>query len=181
MNLKRTSAFAGAAACALTLGFTSLASADASSRTMANTFPVANKLCTEVKAGGGNAKLKAEATQIIADCTTLETKFQELTKTAIAGQTVVRTALAADKVAFKTACPKVISTRAACRIAKRTLLLDKHRLSLQRFSVDFTFLKGLEAARLAFWTSVRSLPGGAHLKADAVINPPTPPKGAKTH
>ena len=181
MTLKRTSAFVGAAACALTLGVTSLASADAAHQTFATTFPLANALCTKVKAGGGGAKLKANATQIIADCTTLEMKFQELNKAALTGQAAVRTALHADNVAFHTACPKPVTDRAACRTARRTLQADIHRLFVQRFNVDFTYLKGLEAARLAFWTSVKALPGAASLQADAVIHTPKLGKGKSHH
>jgi len=181
MNPKRISAFAGAAACALSLGVASLASANASQHTVANTFPVANKLCTEVKAGGGNARIKAEATQITALCTTLETTFQGLTKTAITGQTTVATALAADRVAFKTACPKATVTRTACRTAKATLRAQVRSLFVARFTVDFTYQKGLEADRLAFWTGIKALPGAKGLKPDAAIVIPKPPKGVKVH
>ena len=181
MNPKRISAYAGAAACALSLGVTSFASANASQRTMANTFPVANKLCMEVKAGGGNARVKANAAAITTDCTTLETTFNELTKTAITGQTTVRAALVANGVTLKTACPKPTTVRAVCRTTRRTVQVSNRKLFIQRFEIAFTYQKGLEAARLAFWTAIKALPGDKGLKADSTIPLPTPPKGLKIH
>jgi hypothetical protein len=182
MDLKRTSAFAGAAVCAISLGVTSLASAKVSTRTFANTFPFANKLCTETKAGLGNAHRKADAAAIIADCTTLEMKYQELTKAASTGQAAVRTAIANDKASFQTACPKppTASTPAvrvaACRTAKHNEQVTFRHIAVQRFEVINNFVKGLQSARLTFWTAIHALPGASSIKPDVPIPSPTPPK-----
>lgn len=181
MDTKRITAFAGAAACAVSLGATSLASASNTPPTFANTLPFANKLCTEVKAGAGNAHRKAVAPKIIEDCTELETKFQELRSAELLGMTSVRAGFAANKLAFDTACPKPTATtntpaqRVACHAAKRLRQATAHRLFLQRFTVITTFIKGVDEARLKFWTAIKALKGQNSIKPDATIPLPKHP------
>ena len=184
MNWRRMAALAGAAACAFSLGVTSVTSANVSGRTFANTFSIANKLCMEVRANGPNKHRKAFATQIIADCTALEMKFQELTTTALAGQAAIRTALAANKTTFQAACPKVPTSstppaaRRACNTAAHNRQVVFHKLAFQRFEVLFTYHKGLDEARFTFWSAIKALPGSKGIKVDAVIPLPKPPKGS---
>jgi hypothetical protein len=171
MNFKRMTACAAALACGATLGVTSMASADAAHGTFANALPIANGLCTHVRAGKEAKRLQPFATQIIADCTTAETEYTAARSTAVAGQAAVRAAALLDKAAFKTACPKFTTAHATCVTAKHTIQAEFRKLSIQRFNVDLTYLKTVESIRVKFWTAIHSLPGAKHVKTDAKIKP----------
>jgi hypothetical protein len=169
MNFKRITVCVCALACAATLGASGIASALATHRTLANTYPEITRLCEAVRAGKGPSQVRTFTTQVLADCATLEAKFHELTTTAIAGQTAVLNAIALNRATFHATCPKIGKTRpAAIRPACRAADSEYLRLLSQLHQVGSTYVKALHVARDAFWTAVDSLPG-VHLGPGAAV------------
>jgi hypothetical protein len=169
MNFKRITACSAAIACGATLGMSSAAGADAAHATFANMYPVANSLCTHVRAGTEANRLKPFATQVQTACTTAETEFTAARTAALTGQAAVRNAMALNHATYKAACPKFAKSHPACVTAGRNAQATYKKLAAQRRVVDSTFGKAVEAIRKKFWASIHSIPGAKHLRTDKPI------------
>ena len=177
MNLKRFTARTGALAAAAALGLGASAGAAPSNHTLQNTFPVAAKLCSDIRTPGTNHPLlRKYSTQVLEDCTALESKFTTATTAAIAAEAPIRTALLADRTAFRSKCAgRGAAVKSACRTAKRLVQTDIHKLFVERLALSHTYIGELIAARTAFWAAIHSLPGAKNVPADSKTETPKVP------
>jgi hypothetical protein len=167
-------AAAGALALALPGAAGATTNAKPGDRTFQETYPAATRVCARVAAGTENKHLKQFATQVTADCTTLQNAFNASQTTVLAARTAILPVLAADRAAVHAACPgsKVNPTVAACVKAHKSLDAQIKSLSASLHAAYRAYGSAVEAARVAFWTAFKSLPGEKHAKTDLPVPAP---------
>src|ERR1700716_2224861 len=98
--------FAGVAAvlaATVTLALPAVAGAKAGDRTFQQTYPVASQLCAKVAAGKEGKRLKRFATQVLADCSALQSGFTAAQSTVLAARAALTAQIAADHAAIAAA------------------------------------------------------------------------------
>ena len=159
-----------AAASALALSAPGIAGAAApGSLTFEQTFPLASRLCAKVAAGTENKHFKANAADVSADCTTLQSTFTTAQSTVVAIRAAILPTLAAEKAAVHAACPDPKVVKAACRKVHRADDAAILSMARQLRAARHSYFKGIESARKTFWTAIKSLPGEKHIKVDKPI------------
>lgn len=155
---------------ATALALPAAANAKAGDRNFPQTFPVASRLCTEIAQGVGHKRLRKFAPQILADCAQLEARFNSAHAAVLAAEASLASARATAHVAALAACAGPALHSEACHKARR----KEHRmdkvLGHQRTHAARVYYRTVEAARLAFWSAIRPLPGGEKLREDAPIS-----------
>jgi hypothetical protein len=166
--------FAGAlVVAASTAAFAAPAAATGSragERTFQKTYPVASRLCTEIATGTGLRRLRQRpfSTQILADCSALQSGFNAAQSALLAARASTASARAADKAIAKTACAAAAAHTAACASTRHRvgqLLSALYTAQIRQIHVYYT----VEANRRVFWSAIRGLPGGSRLREDARI------------
>jgi hypothetical protein len=160
-----------------TLAFAASAMALAGTKTFAQTYPHASTLCAKASAGTLNKKLEASKTEVLHACTTLQDPFVGLQTTVTAAESQYAATRAAEKALAKSVCdvrPKTAESRAACdRARAQKLTVDANAL-LTRHDAVHLYFSTLETNRIAFWSTIHSLRGGAGITADPPITQPSP-------
>jgi hypothetical protein len=173
MTLRRRLLGAAAvSACAISLAVPALAGAatpKAGEKTFQQTYPLASKLCASVVAGTEGKHLKRFATQILADCTTLQTAFTAAQSTVLAARTTLTAQITADRAVVTTACPTPKDTAVLCLQTRSQENKAIAALRAQRLLAVRHYYKTVEANRAAFWHAIRALPGEGHAHADQPI------------
>jgi hypothetical protein len=162
-----------AVAAALVLPAGALAKpAPAGTRSFAQSFPVASKLCANALAGTlKSKKLKAQAAAIIADCTELEEAFAAAQLTVNTARTTDNAQIAVDRAAIKAACPPAMVGKPACRSVRATEKVAIKALVANRLAAVHAYYKSVEGLRKAFWSKIRALRGLSHIHADKPVQP----------
>jgi hypothetical protein len=142
------------------------------------TYPYASRLCALNANGQTPARLATSSAQLTAACTQLQTSFAAA-KTAYltAANPLHRQALAVIRQ-YVAICQQDRLNHAprACRSARQAALVTLSTLRTQARAAAQAYRTAIRQARQTFWTTVRSLRGGADLKADSaqVPSPPSP-------
>jgi hypothetical protein len=137
------------------------------------TFPVASRLCNHAANGKLPKLLQTSSTQVLAACSTLRTSFTDAQNTWSTTVGPLKTqAFAALQTARQT-CRQAhqAHTPGVCKAAKKTARQTIGALIAQVRTANQAYHASVEAARQAFWTTIRGLKGGASLPTD----PTTPP------
>jgi exonuclease VII large subunit len=166
---------AGLTACAA-LAAPAAASAQKPLPTFHRTFPVASGLCAHAAAGKLPKKLQASADQVNQACNTLQAAFTQAQSDLQAAVTPLEQQLTDAVNQAKTACQQARQThdRAACKQALADARTTAAGLKGQLKTAFANYRNAANAARKAFWTTIRSLRGGASIKPDG----PVPPQGS---
>jgi hypothetical protein len=157
------------AAAAAPFAVPAAASAAAGDKTIAQSFPVAAGLCAKVTVGTENKHLKLYATQVAADCATLQSEYTAAQSAVLLARTTIATQIASQRALTTAACPTPKDVRVTCVHARRT---DRSAIfALQRQRVRFvrTYYTTTETSRDAFWKAIRALPGEHHIHPDVPI------------
>jgi hypothetical protein len=141
----------------------------AGEKTFQQTYPLASKLCASTVAGTEGKHLKRSATQVLADCTTLQSAFTAAQTTVLAARTTLTAQITADRALVTTACPTPKDTAAVCVQTRTTENKAIATLRAQRLAAVRHYYKTVEANRAAFWKAIRALPGEGHVHADQPI------------
>lgn len=152
-----------ACACALLI-LPTAASARPGSRTFNQTFPIASGLCTNIAAGRGPAKLRADASQIAGLCGSLRTSYLNAQNTYFATVTPLKTQATALVTATRQACATRPS--AICKSTRQTNRPILRGLRAQVRVAGVTYRSTIETARKVFWSQIHTLRGAATLKPD---------------
>jgi hypothetical protein len=173
MTLRRRLLGAAAvSACGISLagpGLAGAATPKAGEKTFQQTYPLASKICASVAAGTESKHLKRFATQILVDCTALQSAFTAAQTTVLAARTTLTAQITADRAAVTTACPTPKDTAAACLQTRSQQSKAIAALRFQRLLAVRHYYKTVEANRHAFWKAFRALPGEGHVRADQPI------------
>jgi hypothetical protein len=161
----------GAAALALTatLGLTSVAGASAGAKSFEKTYPVASRLCANIAKGAGPKRLRKSATQVLADCTSLQSSFNAAGATVLSTDASIASARAAEHALTKARCAGKLEHRQSCVLARHRAVKVLAALERQRIHAARAYYAAVESARRSFWTAIHMLPGGGGLHADAPI------------
>jgi hypothetical protein len=158
-----------AAAVALTLALSGVASANAGKRTFQQTYPLASKLCANVEAGKGPKRLRKSSAQVLADCGALQTSFTAARTAVLSTFASIASARATERASVNTACAGKLAHRASCEHARKKSRSVFDALNREHIHAARAYFAAAEAARRTFWTSIHALPGGADVHADAKI------------
>jgi hypothetical protein len=141
------------------------------------TYPAASSLCARVADGHTPKRLAADAAQITAACTALNTSYaQALTTYQAAVAPIVaqvKTALASIRTARQTA--RQTHDWSAYNTAVQQAIATLKGLRAQVRTAQQAYVASIRSARQTFWTTVHALPGASSLPADT--GNPAPPAG----
>jgi hypothetical protein len=156
-------------ASAISLAVPGVAGAKAGDRTFQQTYPLASKLCASVAAGTEGKHLKRFATQVLADCTALQSTFTTAQSTVLAARATLTAQITADRAAITTACPTAKDQQPLCVQTRsrqgRALGALKHQLA----RAARHYYRAIEASRDRFWKAIRALPGEGRVHEDQPI------------
>ena len=141
----------------------------AGDRTFQQTYPLASRLCASVAAGTEGKHLKRFATQVLADCTALQSNFTSAQSTVLAARAAITTQIAADRAATAAACPKPKDQQPLCLQTRRQKNAAIVTLRHQLIRAAHRYYRTIEASRDHFWKAIRALPGEGHVHEDAPI------------
>ncbi len=144
-------------------------------RSFNHTFPVASGLCTHATNGHLPKRLASSSDAILAACATLHTSFTDAQNTysttvgplKTAGVEALKTLRQTCKDARQAHTPKV------CRTARQATRATIHGLVQQARTAGQTYHASVDAARKAFWTTIKALKGAANVATDPTV-PPAP-------
>lgn len=159
---------AALAAVAATLALPGSAGAVAGSKSFNQTYPVASRLCANVARGAGPKRLHRSATQVLAGCSLLQGAFNAQRASVLAAEASIAHAVAADRAAADASCAGH-THRPPCARARVKERKELGALGRQRVHAARSYYAAVEGARVAFWTAIHALPGGAGLHPDAAI------------
>ena len=148
-----------------------MAGAKAGERTFPETYPRASQLCANVAAGGGPKRLRAYATQVATDCTTLKSGFTAAQTAVLAARTSLESGVAADKAAIAAVCTPPVANHPLCRSTRKSERLAIKALRAEHVAAVHLYYRTIEANRRTFWAAIHSLPGSASVPADTPIPP----------
>jgi hypothetical protein len=175
MSLCRTAAVAAVTAAIATGAVTSSAFASPGDKTLAQTFPVASRICTNTAAGKERPALKPFAAMILADCMALQTAFTAAQTTVVAARTTINAQIATEQAAINAACPRPRTHKHACGLAHRAHDPALTLLHKERAAAVQAYFTSINNARHTFWAAFHSLPGESKVKSDT---PAMPPQGS---
>jgi hypothetical protein len=135
------------------------------------TYPVASKLCAAAERGKVPKRLKGSATQLIQACSTLRASFGDAQGKVRATDNQLKAQLEADLNQRKQACQqaKLSHDRASCKQARKSFVAQRTALHEQQKTANRAYFAAVESARKSFWSTVRSLRGGAGIKPDSPV------------
>jgi hypothetical protein len=169
MNPRRHLGAAATAAAVALLALPGTAGAVAGKRSFAQTFPVASRLCTNIAQGKGPARLRSSAARVIADCSALQGSYNAARANVLATQAALAAQGASARAGLASPCTGAAKHRLACEKAHNQDRRVLGGLNRQRVKAAHAYYLTIESARVAFWKSIRALPGGAGLREDARI------------
>jgi hypothetical protein len=145
--------------------------------TLTHTFPFASRLCERAQAGQLPVRLQADTADVTTACTTLSSAFT-ITETALTtsvqqAQTNVSNARMQLIPALKLA--RQDHDRQAAVTALQTFEGTVHAAVTERHTAVRLYVTSNQAARIAFWGTIRALPGGRHVPEDPTTPTPTVP------
>jgi hypothetical protein len=159
----------GAAAIAVFLAIPGVASGKAGEATFQHTYPVASRLCANTAAGKESRRLKLFATQVLADCTTLQSGFTAAQTAVLAARATITPQIAADRKKIDAACPTPADQHPACVGVRAhegaAIEVLKHQMVLAAHH----YYRSIEMGRVHFWRAISALPGEAHIHEDAPV------------
>jgi hypothetical protein len=162
---KRLMASAAVVACSGSLGVltaTGAAAAPAGTRTIQQTFPAAEQLCTNVADGRGGARLRDNASQVLADCGALQTAFTNA-HTLFGEAEALDASIVSESAAANARCGRASkAVRAACIESHASAVALVRSLRAKRGALNATAWSDVKAARAAFWAAISSLPRRQH-------------------
>lgn len=137
------------------------------------TFPIASKLCARVERGQVPKRLRGSAPQVINACAVLQSAFSDAQTKVRATDSQLQAQLAADRAQLRNAChqAKLTHDRGSCKEARKTFRAERKALLVQERAANRNYFVVIENARKAFWSTVRSLRGGAGIKPDSPVKP----------
>jgi len=144
-----------------------LASARPGQRSFNQTFPIASRLCMNVAKGGGPAKLRADAAQVKALCSTLLSSFTTTQANYFSTVTPLRQQIIAVNAQTRQAC----ATRPS-PLCRSTRQMDRAKIAGIRAQIRAagnTYRTSIQTARRTFWSAIHALRGGVSITADAGI------------
>ncbi|HEV2980398.1 MAG TPA: hypothetical protein VGX51_03125 [Solirubrobacteraceae bacterium] len=153
------------------LAMPALASAHAGSKSFAETYPVASRLCANIERGSGPKRLRASAAQVTADCSALRLSFNTAHTTVLAARLRIARTAAADRTAAALECAGALTHKPSCTKARTKETLELQHLLAQRKSANHAYYRAAESARVTFWNAIQALPGGKGIAPDKPIKP----------
>jgi hypothetical protein len=169
MTPSRIIGTAAATAALATVGLTGVAGAAAGDKTFQQTFPVASNLCAKVTAGTEGRRLKLHATEVLADCTALQSAFTTAQTTVLAARAALAPQIAAEHAAIRTACPLPTTQTPACHSARKLDSAALKVLHAQKVLASRHYYSSIEEARKRFWSAIKAFPGERHIKGDVPV------------
>jgi hypothetical protein len=160
---------AGALTAVCTFAICAVASASAGHRSFEQTYPLASKLCANVAKGGGPKSLRPSKTQVLADCSALQTGFKASQLAVLTTDTSIAHERATQRASVLSACAGALAHKPPCTHARRKARKALEILEQRQIRAARNYYKAVEAARRAFWAQIHALPGGAHVLADKPI------------
>jgi hypothetical protein len=130
-------------------------------KNLQQTYPLASRLCTEIATGTGKPRphLRPFATQILADCTTLQNGFNAARSTLLTTKASIASARAADEALAANACAGTAAKTAACAGAQHTEGQLLRALNVQLKRAVHVYYVTIVTDGKAFWHAIRALPG----------------------
>ena len=142
------------------------------------TYPYASRLCALNANGQTPTRLAASSTQLTAACTQLQSSFTAAKTAYLAAATPLHRQAVGVIRQYLEIChqDRLNHAARACWPARQAALITLSTLRTQAKSVAQAYRTAVRQARQTFWSTVRSLRGGADLKADSaqVPSPPSP-------
>lgn len=148
-----------------TLAVTGVASAKAGDRSFQQTYPVASRLCLRAASNTLPRRLQPQSANVIAACNALQSGFGPLQSAAQSAQAAFASGVQSALATLHAACA-FGQPRLTCRAAIRQARVTIHVLRIQRRAAVRSYYIGIEANRRTFWATIRSLRGGARIRAD---------------
>jgi hypothetical protein len=145
--------------------------------TLMQTFPFATRLCERAQAQELPQRLQPDAGAVTSACTTLGSAFT-------INQTTLTTTVQQARASVVTARTQLIPAlklarqdhnRQAALTARAIFRGAVHSAVAQRHAAIRLYITSNQAARIAFWGTIRSLPGGARLHEDPTTPTPVVP------
>ncbi|HVW16773.1 MAG TPA: hypothetical protein VHB30_00865 [Solirubrobacteraceae bacterium] len=123
------------------------------------TYPVASRLCAKAAAGKLPASLQGSAAQITAACTTLQSSLKTAKDTYNAAVAPLQQQAKDAINALRTACQqaKAANDWNACKAAWDTARAKLTDIAKQAKAAQKAYHQAVEAARKAFWATVKPL------------------------
>ena len=142
-----------------------------------HTYPVASRLCAAAARGKLPKRLAGSLDQVQAACTDLENAFAAARSALKTTAQPLVQQLKALPAQVRSACATARQSgdRSACRQARHDAIATARQLAGQLKTALVAYRNAVNAARSAFWSAIRALPGGAGLHQDAPISTPTAP------
>lgn len=153
----------------LLLAFAAPAANAADPPGFAGMLPRASALCAKADAGKLGKKLKPDAGKVKKACATLRSSYAAALAEYQAAVKPIADQIRAVIQDTKTTCAAARRNRdiATCREAQRQARLRTRDLRAQMQPYAATFDKKVDAARKAFWATIKKLKGGKALNGDA--------------
>lgn len=164
-------------AATISLLIPALAAAHPGNRSLARTFPHAERLCHRVQAGRLPAPLAADASQLTDACNTLSSAYDTDQTALITAVQQARAGVATARTELRTTVAQARQNHdhAAAQAARQTFRQAVHATIAQLRTAVKQYVTATQAARRAFWTTVHSLRGGAQIPADTTVPAPSVP------
>jgi len=166
--MMRTTLLAAVATGALALA--PVASAKPGKRSFERTYPYASALCAKNASGHTPKRLAASVNEVATACATLKTSFTNAQNTYTTTVAPLEAQAKATVAAAHSNCRKA-PDRVACRTARHDARVTLKGLRRQVTTAGWAYHDSVDAARQAFWTTIRGLKGGSSLKPDAKVGP----------
>ncbi|MGI8558109.1 MAG: hypothetical protein ACR2ND_07340 [Solirubrobacteraceae bacterium] len=155
-----------------TLAVSGVASAKAGDRSFQQTYPYASALCARAASNTLRPHLQPQVANVVAACNTLQSGFGPLQSTVRAAQLQFTSGVQTTLATIRAACAPG-QLKATCRAALHQGRSTLRTLRIQHRTAVRSYYIGIEANRRTFWATIRTLRGGAHIRADARIVPLT--------
>lgn len=159
-------------ACAL-LAIPALASARPTARDFNHTFPHAARLCDKAAGGDAPKRLAAASDKVKVACETLHTSFAAAQTTFTAAVAPLRQQATDAMTALRATCETARANHdlATCRAAHERTRETIKSLRTQAREAMLAYHDAIQAARKAFWSTIRELRGGSAVEADRTAGP----------
>lgn len=171
--MRKTKLFSAALCAAALAGLASgpAAGAHAGERSLAQTFPLATRLCAAISRGEGPKRLRPSAAAVEAACAQLQSSFTADQNVVLTAVSPLQARLAAQQVRTHNVCSARPLHLAACETARRRRRRLLALLEAERRRRAHAYYAAVEADRAAFWAAVHALPGGLGLAGDRPVIP----------
>jgi len=156
---------AGAGAMIATLALAGAASGHPGDKSFQRTYPFASALCARAASNTLGKRLEPQVAQVNAACSALQAGFASLQTAVLSARAQFISGLRSTRATVRAACAAG-QPRPSCRAARVQARATRLTLVLQYHAAVRTYIVGVEANRRTFWSTIRSLGGGAFVRAD---------------